>query len=70
MVTAEQFIKSYLSNKGDTPAIAKELGVTPPTVASRVIRWRKAGVKLPKYGKTKKLNVIQLNNLIKEMRAK
>lgn len=30
MVTAEQFIKSYLSNKGDTPAIAKELGVTPP----------------------------------------
>lgn len=69
MTSAQQFVKMYIEKNGDVEATASALGVQPSAVLARVKTYRKQGVKLPlKRTAANKINVAELNKLIKEMK--
>lgn len=67
-VTTEEFVVIYLEEGGVLDNIANRIRVGKPSVYQRVVKLRKAGVKLPVKRKTRSYDVKTLNNLIREHR--
>lgn len=69
-VTAEQFVTAYIKNGTNLQKMADELGLAYANAYARLKNYRKKGVKLPVPRKRSSLiDVVGLNNLIKELRA-
>ena len=62
------FVKTCLELK-NAPRVAQALGMATASVHARCARLRKAGVKLPAFGREKReVDVSALNRLISEMK--
>lgn len=66
-ITAVTFVETYLKWGGDLEATSKDLGIRKASAYQRVLKMRRAGVRLPvKRKAANSYNVKELNNLIRE----